>query len=143
VAADQRFLVAGPSFAEDAFATLRESPQVAQGLGQAFRALRERATSAVRAGSVVGFESGELFFTRAFTTGYLRNAELMPEPLEHELIATYVGDTGAAAGGLALVRAEGLMTGGEGDDRSVLLYGHADDGRCAAAMAIRRQRGTI
>lgn len=139
-----RFIVAAPSFGEDEFETLRQSPQATQGLSRAFRTLRDHPLSgAVRPAAIVAFETGELFFTRAFVTGYLRNAELMPEPLQHELIASNVGDTGAAAAGLALVRAESMMhqldTGG---DHRVLIYGHADDGKCAAAIAIGRQDGS-
>jgi hypothetical protein len=137
-----RFLVADPAFADDDFETIRQSPQVTQGLSRAFRMLREHPVSgAVRPAAVIAFESGELFFTRAFATGYLRNAELMPEPLQHELIATNLGDTGAAAAGMALVRADWLMRRLEGrEDRRVLIYGHADEGKCAAAMAIRPEQ---
>jgi hypothetical protein len=136
-----RFVLLDPTFAADDFEALRRSPQAAGGLGEAFRILREQPVAAARRpASIVAFGTGELFFTRAFTTGYLRNAELMPEPLRHELIATNVGDTGAAAAGLALVRADWLMRRDEAaDDRRILIYGHADDGRCAAALAISHQ----
>ena len=139
-----RFLVAEPAFAEDDFEAMRRSPQVAGGLGRVFRALREHPVAgSARPASVIGFESGELFFTRAFTTGYLRNAELMPEPLRHELVAANVGDTGAAAAGMALVRAGWLMSRPDSPPRSrVLIYGHSDDGRCAAAMVIGQERGS-
>jgi 3-oxoacyl-[acyl-carrier-protein] synthase-1 len=135
-----RFLVGAPAFAEDEFETICQSPQVTQGLGRAFRAIREHPLAgAIRPGTVISFETGELFFTRAFTTGYLRNAELMPEPLQHELIATNLGDTGAAAAGMALVRADWMIRRLEDEGiQRVLIYGHADDGRCAAAMAMRR-----
>jgi hypothetical protein len=136
-----RVYVSTPSFADDSFEILRRSPQVTQGLGRAFRTLREDPVcGALRPFTVIAFESGELFFTRAFTTGYLRNTEIMPEPLQHELIASAVGDTGAAAAGFALVRADWALDRRhvEGEHR-VLIYGHADDGKCAAAIAIRRK----
>lgn len=135
-----RLMVARPAFAADDFATLRQSPTATDGLGRAFGALAERPLSgSIRPQSVVAFETGEVFFTRAFQTAYLRNTQLMPEPLQHELIAANLGDTGAAAAGMALVRADWLMRQ-EPDNRTprVLIYGHADDGRCAAAMAIGR-----
>jgi hypothetical protein len=136
-----QFLVTAPAFGVDAFETIRQSPQATQGLGRAFRALREhRVAGATRSATVIGFETGELFFTRTFTTGYLRNAELMPEPLQHELIASNLGDTGAAAAGMALVRADWMMRRLEGDrEPRVLVYGHADDGRCAATIVVGRQ----
>ena len=136
-----RFFVGEPAFGDDPFDTLRQSPQATQGLSRAFRSLRERQRAgAVRPAAIVAFETGELFFTRAFTTAYLRNVELMPEPLRHELIAAFVGDTGAAAAGMALVRADWLMRREDADPQSILIYGHADDGRCAAALAVRAQQ---
>ena len=134
-----RFLVAAPEFGVDAFERIRQSPQATEGLGRAFRALREHpVVGAVRPTTVIAFETGELFFTRTFVTAYLRNPELMPEPLQHELIATNVGDTGAPAAGLAILRADGMMNHAEQRDvRRILVYGHADDGRCAAAVVMK------
>jgi 3-oxoacyl-[acyl-carrier-protein] synthase I len=143
LAAQALFMLGRPAFATDEFETLRRSPLAADGLSRVFRALREHPTAgAVRPGTAIAFETGEVFFTRAFMTGYLRNAELMPEPLQHELIAANLGDTGAAAAGMALVRAEWLLRRQEtGESPRVLIYGHADSGRCAAAVAIGRSRG--
>jgi hypothetical protein len=136
-----KFLVCNPAFGVDPFETIRQSPHATHGLGQAFRAIREHPVAgAVRAAAVVGFETGEVFFTRAFQNGYLRNAQLMPEPLQHESIAMNVGDTGCAAAGLALIRADSMLRGNIGEYGSrVLIYGHADSGRCAAAMTIGPQ----
>jgi hypothetical protein len=143
LAVNAHFSIARPAFADDDFETLRRSPVATDGLGRAFRALREHPVAgAARPARVIAFETGEGFFTRAFVTGYLRNAELMPEPLVHELIASNVGDTGAAAAGMALVRAESIMRRMPGEEPPrVLIYGHADNGRCAAAMAIGAARG--
>ena len=134
-----RFFVASPAFGEDEPKTIRQSPQATNGLGCAFRTLREHPwAGALRPSAVIAFETGELFYTRTFTTAYLRNAELMPEPLQHELITSNLGDTGAAAGGMALVRADWMMHQLESEDEQrMLIYGHADDGRCAAAITIR------
>jgi len=133
-----RFVITAPAFGADDFEKLRQAPQATDGLARSFRAIREHPVAgAHRATAVVTFATGELFFTRAFATGYLRNAELMPEPLQHDGIASNVGDTGAAAAGMALVRADGLMRQPEsGDAHRILIYGHADDGRCAATMLI-------
>jgi hypothetical protein len=133
-----KFLVSRPAFGTDPFASLRQTPTATDGLGQAFRALTEvPVAGAVRPQCVVAFETGEVFFTRAFQTAYLRNTQLMPEPLQHEIVAANVGDIGAAAAGMALVRADWLMREQpESREPRVLIYGHSDDGRCAAAMAI-------
>lgn len=134
-----RFLVENPAFAQDEFQTIRQSPQAARGLGLAFRTLHERSVAG-RPAAVIGFETGELFFTRAFATGYLRNAGFMPEPLRHEAIAGNVGDTGAAAAGLAIARADWMMQRQEiPGSGPVIVYGHADDGRCAATVAVGPQ----
>jgi hypothetical protein len=137
-AARARMLIAGPAFGEDEFEALRQAPQASAGLGNAFQALRQHPLAIEsRPQAIVAFETGELFFTRAFATGYLRSPQLMPEPLRHELIASNVGDTGAAAAGMALLRADGMMRRpGAARGQRILIYGHADDGRCAAAMAI-------
>jgi len=134
-----QFVVGDPAFGRDEFETIRQSPQATQGLGRAFRTLREQSgADPIRPAVVIAFETGELFFTRAFATGYLRNVELMPEPLRHELIATNVGDTGAAAAGFALIRADWMMRHLEGSTAPrILVYGHADDGSCAATMVAR------
>jgi hypothetical protein len=131
-----RFRFSEPAFASDEFEAIRTAPQATNGLSRAFQSVREQTAHwGGRPQAVMAFESGELFFTRAFATGYLRNVELMPEPLYHELVASNVGDTGAAAAGLALVRSEWLMhRASVPAQRGVLIYGHADDGRCAAAL---------
>jgi 3-oxoacyl-[acyl-carrier-protein] synthase-1 len=135
-----RFMVGRPAFGADDFAALRQAPQAANGLGRALRTLREDVVAgAIRPATVVGFETGELFFTRAFATGYLRNAELMPEPLQHELIAATLGDTGAAAAGMAVLRTDWLLRHLSGaTNPRVLIYGHADNGRCAATVTMGR-----
>jgi len=136
-----RFLLCSPAFAEDEFQLLRRSPQASRGLGRAFNSLRGHPTAGTtRPDAVISFDTGELFFTRAFATGYLRSAKLMPEPLRHELIAANLGDTGAASAGMALLRADWMM---HRKDRAscsrVLVYGHADNGWCSAAMTIHIQ----
>jgi hypothetical protein len=131
-------------FAQDDFEVLRQSPVATHGLGHAFRALRAQPIAGrARPATVIAFETGETFFTRAFATGYLRNVQLMPEPLQHELIAANLGDTGAAAAGMALVRADWTMRRLCTQVATrVLIYGHADSGACAATVAIGRSGGT-
>jgi hypothetical protein len=131
--------VVNPAFAADDPAALRLAPLATDGLGRSFNSLRQHAVAgAARPKLAIAFDTGELCFTRAFATGYLRSAELMPEPLRHELIAANLGDTGAAAAGMAIVRAAGLMHEPHGPGVSrALVYGHADSGKCAATMALR------
>ena len=134
-ATSPRLLVHPPSFRRDDPAVLYEAPARASGLAEAFAAQRTAAEGRRRPMAVVSFETGEGHYTRAFMTAYLRNVELMPEPLEHVTIASTVGDCGAAAGGMALVHADWLLRWPEprpGD--SVLTYGHADDGGAGAVV---------
>lgn len=135
--AERRFAICDPAFGVDDFGMLRQTPQATDGLGRAFRKLREDSfASALRPATVVAFGSGEICFTRSFVTAYLRNAELMPEPFQHEVVAANVGDVGAAAAGMALVRVDWLLRRPSAGGARALIYGHADSGRCAAAVAI-------
>jgi 3-oxoacyl-[acyl-carrier-protein] synthase-1 len=69
-------------------------------LATVFRAFRERGSQRVH--RVIAAHSGEGYFGHSFAHAYLREVEVMPEPLEVELIADCVGDVGAAAGTLGL-----------------------------------------
>ena len=98
-----------------------------------FRQLR--VGGARRVHRVVAAHSGEGYFGRSFAHAYLREVEMMPEPLVVELIADRVGDTGAAAGVLGLAFASYLMVqdGRDGESRA-LTYGESDTGEVGAAI---------
>lgn len=108
----------------------------ADALTATFRTLRE--SGAERVTRVVPAHSGEGYFGRSFAHAYLREVELMPEPLEVKLIADCVGDVGAAAGPIGLAFAAHLMeTDGAG---RTLVYSESDSGEVGAAIIARHVR---
>jgi 3-oxoacyl-[acyl-carrier-protein] synthase I len=105
----------------------------ADGLASAFRGLREG--GARRVDRVVAAHSGEGYFGRSFSYAYLREVDIMPEPLRVDVTADCVGDIGAATGMLALAFGSYLMVSepGGGGNR-VLAYSESDTGEIAAAV---------
>jgi len=102
----------------------------ADALTATFRTLRE--SGAERLTRVVPAHSGEGYFGRSFAHAYLREVEMMPEPLDVKLIADCVGDVGAAAGPIGLAFAAHLMQA-EGAGRT-LVYSESDSGEVGAAI---------
>ena len=105
----------------------------AEALTSVFRTLREG--GARRVDRIIGAHSGEGYFGRAFAHAYLREVEMMPEPLSVEVIADRVGDVGAAAGilgtafGVYLMVQDGREQGGR-----ALAYSESDTGEVGAAI---------
>jgi 3-oxoacyl-[acyl-carrier-protein] synthase-1 len=103
------------------------------GLASTFRRLRE--TGARQVDRVVAAHSGEGYFSRSFAYAYLREVEIMPEPLRVDLTADCVGDIGAATGMLALAFGAYLMVSEpNGADNRVLAYTESDTGEIGAAV---------
>lgn len=74
-------------------------PYAAAALTEVFRALRHHAAlRGRRADRVLTCQPGESFWAHEFAAAYLRNAEMMPEPLDHRGLARSLGDVGSAAG---------------------------------------------
>ena len=98
-----------------------------------FRSLRK--SGAKRVHRIIGAHSGEGYFGRSFAHAYLREVELMPEPLVVELISDRVGDTGAAAGLVGVAFAAYLMAqdGRDGLSRA-LIFSESDTGEVGAAI---------
>jgi 3-oxoacyl-[acyl-carrier-protein] synthase-1 len=106
---------------------------VGDALADSFRALRE--SGAARVHQVIAAHSGEGYFGRSFAHAYLREADLMPEPLEVELTADRLGDVGAAAGILGLALAWQIMaTDDHNGPRRALVYSESDAGEIGAAI---------
>jgi 3-oxoacyl-[acyl-carrier-protein] synthase-1 len=102
-------------------------------LATVFRAFRERGSQ--RVDRVIAAHSGEGYFGHSFSYAYLREVEIMPEPLEVELIADSVGDVGAAAGVLGLALATYRMaTQARGARQRALVYSESDTGEMGAAI---------
>jgi 3-oxoacyl-[acyl-carrier-protein] synthase-1 len=105
----------------------------ADGLASAFRTLRTG--GAARVHQIVAAHSGEGYFGRSFAHAYLRELEIMPEPLSVEVIADRVGDVGAAAGLVGLALGVYLMVRDRQSGLSrVLVYSESDTGEVGAAI---------
>jgi hypothetical protein len=102
-------------------------------LAASFRTLRSGGSRRVH--RVIGAHSGEGYFGRSFAHAYLRQLEVMPEPLDVELIADRVGDVGAAAGILGLAFGVYLMAeDGRDEGGRALVYSESDTGEVGAAI---------
>jgi len=102
-------------------------------LATAFRAFREAGSPRVE--RVIAAHSGEGYFAHSFAHAYLREVEIMPEPLEMELVADCVGDVGAAAGTLGLAFAMyRMVTQPWGARGRALIYSESDTGEVGAAI---------
>jgi 3-oxoacyl-[acyl-carrier-protein] synthase I len=103
------------------------------GLAAVFRTLRTGGSGRVH--RVIAAHSGEGYFGRSFAHAYLREVEMMPEPLTVEVLADRVGDVGAAAGILGLAFGAYLMVQDARDDDSrALTYSESDTGEVGAAI---------
>jgi 3-oxoacyl-[acyl-carrier-protein] synthase-1 len=103
----------------------------AEALTATFKQLRESGAAPVD--RVIAAHSGEGYFGRSFAHAYLRQTELMPEPLEVEITAERLGDTGAASALLGIAFASYVMAR-EADRRRVLVYTESDSGEIGAAI---------
>ena len=105
----------------------------ADGLTAVFRTLRGQ--GARRVHRIVAAHSGDGYFARSFAHAYLREIELMPEPLTVDLIADCVGDVGAAAGLLGLaVGAYSIVEDARDGEGRALAYSESDTGEVGAAI---------
>lgn len=89
----------------DSFEHLRAGREleVATSLSQVFASTARLFSQ--RVDLVVSAQPSESHWAREFSYAYLRNIGLMPEPLRFMQTGAELGDTGAAAGAVALVRA--------------------------------------
>jgi len=102
-------------------------------LAAVFRTFRE--SGAERVHRVIAAHSGEGYFGRSFAHAYLREVEVMPQPLSVESIADRVGDVGAAAGVLGLAFSVYLMVNdGRDDEARALVYSESDTGEVGGAI---------
>ncbi len=119
-------------------AFLQRKPNLAEGLTDAFRQLRQHPIAGTRrVNHILSCQTGESFWAQEFNYAYLRNATLMPEPLTVSLVAESLGDMGAAAGAVQLGSALHQLTKLEpphGEAARVLIYGCADAGQVGACI---------
>jgi 3-oxoacyl-[acyl-carrier-protein] synthase I len=102
-------------------------------LAVVFKSFRDGGSQ--RVDRVIAAHSGEGYFGRSFSHAYLREVDVMPEPLEVELIADCTGDVGAAAGPLGLAFAMYRMVNAPREGRGrALVYSESDTGELGAAI---------
>lgn len=119
-----------------ALATTRTS--AALGLTAVFRELR--AVHPGRVDEVFAGTTGEVYFGRELSHAYLRNEPLMPEPFRVQPLGAALGDVGAAAGAISLVRALASLAPEAArlePRRSGLAYGSSDGGLVGGCIAAR------
>lgn len=103
------------------------------GLATVFGSFRQRGLR--RVDRVIAAHSGEGYFGASFSHAYLREVDVMPEPLQVDLIADCAGDVGAAAGPLGLAFGMYRMAAGTGSGRArALVYSESDTGEIGAAI---------
>lgn len=116
----------------------RDSLDVAESLTAVFAALRSQRTGRVDA--LISAQTGQSRFGRSLSYAYLRNSELMPEPLRLTTLGARLGDTGAASGAVALVA--GVLGSHPGSVPSLmpkrhdtaLVFAESDDGAAGACI---------
>src|SRR5690606_10709002 len=111
---------------------LQPRSTLAEGLTGLFARLRE-AHHGWRADVVYSCQPSENFWGREFTMAYLRNPELIPEPLRVEQLCDELGDCGAATPALHLAFAGLRCSRGDALARA-LIYGESDDGALGACL---------
>lgn len=104
-----------------------------EALTAVFRTFRESGTSRVH--RIIAAHSGEGYFGRSFAHAYLRETEVMPEPLDLEQIADCTGDLGAAAALMGLALGTYLMArDARPEGGRALIYTESDGGETGAAI---------
>jgi 3-oxoacyl-[acyl-carrier-protein] synthase-1 len=85
---------------------------------------------------IVSGQPSESHWARELSYAYLRNVELMPEPMRLVQTGVEIGDAGAAAGAIAIVRglSEFEPSAWRTVPATVLAYAIADDGHAGAAL---------
>ncbi len=104
------------------------------GLSAVFRELRARV--GFRVDEVSAGVTGQVYYGREFSHAYLRNATLMPEPLVCRPLGDELGDVGAAAGAIAMVRAVTRLRcfGSTAAVKHVLAYASSEGGRVGGCI---------
>jgi 3-oxoacyl-[acyl-carrier-protein] synthase-1 len=141
-AGQQRLLppgwIVGCALSRESSSFIQQKPNLAEGLTDAFRQLREHPLAGNRrVDHILSCQTGEAFWAQEFNYAYLRNAPQMPEPLTVSLVAESLGDVGAAAGAVQLGQAIHLfkkLKPAHGDAARVLIYGCADAGQIGACV---------
>ena len=113
---------------------------VAHGLTELFRRVLSQPAVPPRVDCIISAQPGEGFWGREVSYAYLRNVQRMPEPLRLEFVGAELGDTAAAAGLVALLRALASLRPPawsiEPPSHSALVYGVSDTGAIGACVLL-------
>lgn len=113
---------------------------VAHGLTELFRRVLSQPAVPPRVDCIISAQPGEGFWGREVSYAYLRNVQRMPEPLRLEFVGAELGDTAAAAGLVALLRALASLRPPawsiEPPSHSALVYGVSDTGATGACVLL-------
>lgn len=121
-------------------------PSQAAGLSEVFAALRKTRSS--RVDRVVLAQSNERFWGTELSLAYLRNVELMPEPMVTRHLAFALGDCGAAAFLMGMAwsvvdfHTRSAFARPHTSLRSALVYASSDDGAVTGALLEAPQQHT-
>jgi hypothetical protein len=129
-------LLEGVSKARSFVPFIRADRVSGDALASAFGSFIDRGSQ--RVNRIVAAHSGEGYFDHSFSHAYLRSVDVMPEPLEVDLIADCVGDVGAAAGVVGLAFGSYRMASGvPGIGNRAIVYSESDTGEVGAALIAR------
>lgn len=117
-------------------------PSLSEGLTDVFRQLRKDPIAGrERAGVVMACQPAESFWGTEFMRAYLRNADLMPEPLTVVRACDSVGDAGAGAAPVMLAAAISRLSRPSRRAARALVYGCSDGGKLGAMVIEPRVEG--
>ncbi|NVB41074.1 hypothetical protein G6O69_24760 [Pseudenhygromyxa sp. WMMC2535] len=133
----QPFSIVAHTHDQEARSFAQREPSQAIGLTRAFKRVRESPGVRGRTDLALSCQSDAPYWGRELVSAYLRNAELLPEPLRVDSIAETLGNPGAAGPLLQLGRALDFgATTAWANQRpaSILLYGCAEAGALGACV---------
>lgn len=123
-------------------------PVAADALTEVFRAIRlHPRLLGRRADRILSCQPSTSPWAQEFGAAYLRNAAMMPEPLDHRGLSPTLGEVGAAAGLCQLALAIDAFHPPSWRTRlplrDVVLHGASDEGDCAACLFQHPEPRTI
>lgn len=136
--APERGIIVATTHALDPTPFTSQAPSQARGLTQVFATLRSAWPA--RVDQLVSAQSNERHWANELSVAYLRNVELMPEPMRVRELSAILGDCGAAAFPLGLALALDDLSPRRwrrSDVSSTLVFSSSDSGLVGGAVVRR------